>query len=72
MQLSFAPDPAIPNSDEAAAAAAAAAVASGKAEVLPRAWTERVFGSEQQTTYYHQLERFATDLSVLEGRSDER
>jgi hypothetical protein len=28
-------------------------------------WEERVFGSGQETTYFHQLERFVEDLEVL-------
>ncbi|KAF5840056.1 hypothetical protein DUNSADRAFT_17975 [Dunaliella salina] len=35
-------------------------------------WTERVFGEKQQTSYYHQLERFTTDLQLLEGRRTDR
>uniref|UniRef100_A0A7S3QWU4 GFO/IDH/MocA-like oxidoreductase domain-containing protein n=1 Tax=Dunaliella tertiolecta TaxID=3047 RepID=A0A7S3QWU4_DUNTE len=35
-------------------------------------WTERVFGEKQQTSYYHQLERFTTDLQLLEGRRADR
>lgn len=37
----------------------------------PITWTERVYG-KQQTTYFHQMERFVTDLEVLEGKSSAR